>query len=513
LAVIAALFVVLVAPTSAFAHASLVRAEPADGAMLAEAPKVLTLTFNEPVSVLVMRIVAPAGEVVAAAATAENNIVTVTLPHLRQGSHVLSWRVVSADGHPVGGSLLFSVGAASEPGATASSNMIARAALWAAKLAVYVGMLLGIGGVFFRTWIEAAARGTPVLAALLALGLIATPISVGLQGLDALDLPLSQLAQGEVWRAGWETAYGLTALTAQAALLAGLFALVAPIRVARASALVGLAGIGLALSLSGHAGTVAPRALTRSAVFLHGVCVAFWIGALIPLVVAIRAGEGAALARFTRMIPLPLAVLVATGASLMLVQLDRIDALWTTRYGLVLAGKLALVAALLALAAANRYVLTPRLQAGGAARSLATSIRTELALALVILALVASWRFTPPPRALAAAQQVSFHIHGERAMAQIEIEPVRGRSATMNVLLLDAELRPLAAKELTLVFTNAAAGIEPMRRQAVSEGDANWRIDDLRIPLAGRWRLRVEILISDFEKIVIEDDATLRRVP
>jgi copper transport protein len=515
-AVIAALFAALVSSSHALAHASLVRAEPADGAMLAEAPKALTLTFNETVSVLVMRIIGPGGEIVAAPATAENNVVTVTPPRMRQGSHVLSWRVVSADGHPVGGSLLFSVGAASEPGATAASNAVARSALWAAKLAVYVGMVLGIGGAFFRTWIEARARPTPVLAALLVFGLIATPISLGMQGLDALDLPLSQLAQTEVWRAGWETAYGLTALTAEAAMLAALLALTAPLRLARALTLVGLLGIGLALSLSGHAGTVAPRSLTRSAVFLHGVCVAFWIGALIPLVVAIRAGEGPALARFSRLIPLPLAVLLATGALLMLVQLDRIDALWTTRYGLVLAAKLALVAALLALAAANRYVWTPRLQAGAVARPLATSIRTELALALVILALVASWRFTPPPRALAASQQIAVHVHGERAMAQIEIEPTRGRGATISVLLLDAELRPLAAKELTLVFNNVAAGIEPMRRNAVSEGDAadaSWRIDDLRIPVAGRWRLRVEILISDFEKIVIEDDAELRRMP
>src|SRR5262245_18990539 len=139
-AVIAVLVAALVSPTGVFAHASLVRAEPADGAMLAETPKVLTLTFNEPVSVLVMRIVGPGGEVVTAPATAENNVVTVTPPRLGQGSHVLSWRVVSGDGHPVGGSLLLSVGAASEPGATASGNMVARSALWATKLAVYVGM-------------------------------------------------------------------------------------------------------------------------------------------------------------------------------------------------------------------------------------------------------------------------------------------------------------------------------------------------------------------------------------
>jgi copper transport protein len=524
LAFIVVLFAALAASSAAFAHASLVRAEPADGAMLAEPPKVLTLTFNEPVSPLVMRLVGPGGEVIAPPAAAEDRVVTVTPPRLRQGSYVLSWRVVSPDGHPVGGSLLFSVGVATEPAAVAprAGDAIAQSALWAAKLAVYAALFLGVGGVFFGVWVDTTIRARVFLVALLAAGLAAALLSLGLQGLDALDLSLSELASAPapVWQAGLATAYGATAIAVECVLVAGLFAMAAEsARMARVLALAALVGTGLALALSGHAGSVEPRWLTRTAVFVHGVCVALWIGALMPLALAIRAGDHTALARFSRLIPLPLAALVATGAALVVVQLDRIDALWTTRYGFVLAGKLAALMILLGLAAANRYTLAPRFEARGdaaAARPLSASIRIELGLALVILALVASWRFTPPPRALAPAQQVSFHVHGERAMAQIEFEAERGRSAKASVLLLDGELRPLAAKELTLVLANPAAGIEPMRRDAVSEGDAadaTWRIDDLRIPVAGRWRLRVEILISDFEKIVIEDQVELPRVP
>ena len=517
LAFIAVLLTVWLSSSAAFAHASLVRAEPADGAMLAETPQVLTLTFNEPVSVLVMRLIGPNGEVVAPTATAENNVVTITPPRLRQGSHVLSWRVVSADGHPVGGSCIFSIGSASGTSVLASSNTTVRVALWAAKLAVYVAMVLGIGGAFFEIWAGTAGRSqaTSVYVALLVGGLIATPLSVGLQGLDALDLPVSQLIQAEIWRAGWETAYGLTALTAECAIVAGLLALVARVRLARASALVGLFGIGLALLLSGHAGTVEPRWLTRSAVFLHAITVAFWIGALIPLVAAIRAGDRDALMRFSRLIPIPLAVLIATGCLLMVVQLDRVDALWTTRYGLVLSGKLTLVALLVGFAAANRFALVPRFAVTGstsAGRPLAASIGIELALAFVILGLVASWRFTPPPRALAASERIFLHLHGERGMAEIDIEPERGRPRT-SVKLMDPELHPLAAKELTLVLANPALGIEPMQRHGVSEGDGSWRIDDLRIPVAGRWQLRVEILVSDFDKLMLNAEVDLPRVP
>jgi copper transport protein len=252
-------------------------------------------------------------------------------------------------------------------------------------------------------------------------------------------------------------------------------------------------------------------------VFLHGVCVALWIGALLPLMAAVAAPRrgAAALARFSRLIPYALAVVVVTGAGLATVQLDRVDALWTTRYGLVLSGKLAVIVALLALAAGNRYVLVPRLALGGdAARLFARSMAAEVALALAIFALVALWRFTPPPRALAAAtEHVSIHFHGAQAMAQIEIAPVRARGAEVSVLLLDGELRPLAAKELTLAFSNPAAGIEPVRRNAANIGGNTWRIEDLHIPLAGRWRLLVEILVSDFEKVTMEDQVELPRTP
>jgi copper transport protein len=64
-----------------------------------------------------------------------------------------------------------------------------------------------------------------------------------------------------------------------------------------------------------------------------------------------------------------------------------------------------------------------------------------------------------------------------------------------------------------LVFSNPDAGIEPVRRAAVREDDARWRLDDLPIQLAGRWRLRVELLISDFEKVVLEDDIELPPAP
>jgi copper transport protein len=520
---LAVLLAGLARPPPAWGHAALVGSEPPDGATLANPPAALKLNFNEPVSPLVLRLIGPAGEAVTPAVRAENSTLTILPPPLARGTHVLSWRVISADGHPVGGALLFSIGAptASRELGALETDPAVKTAIWGARLLIYLGIFVGVGGASFIALI-AQTRPLPGrterwIAGAMVGGLIASILSLSLQGLDGLALPLRQFWRPDVWSSGLATSYGETALTAAAALLLGL----ASMRAAR-PALIGLcascalAGAGLAFDLSGHAATAAPQFLSRPAIFLHGVCIAFWVGSLIPLVAIVREpGRGdSELARFSRLIPIPLALLVATGAYLAWAQLDRPDALWTTRYGEVLSGKLAGVLVLLGLAAANRFVLVPRLTARrpGAAGPLAASIATESVLALAILGTVALWRFTPPPRALIAAEPASIHFHGGKVMAQIEVEPVRARGADVGIEVLDAEFHPFVAKGVTIFLSNSAAGIEPVRREA-SLGASNWRIDDVRIPIAGRWTLRVDILISDFEKETLEDDVLLPRAP
>ena len=57
-----ALLAALAPAAGAFAHASLIRSEPTDRTVVAQAPSMLALTFNEPVSPLVVRLVSPTGE-------------------------------------------------------------------------------------------------------------------------------------------------------------------------------------------------------------------------------------------------------------------------------------------------------------------------------------------------------------------------------------------------------------------------------------------------------------------
>jgi copper transport protein len=517
---VAALLAFLVYAPAAQAHATLIASEPADGAMLAHAPATVRLTFNEAVSPLIMRLVgAPDGSVQELTGIAvEGTSVVVTLPEpardKTQGTRGLSWRVISADGHPVGGTVVFSVGTRGEFTLVAHRDVLVRDALWAGKLALYLALFVGIGGAFFlawafKTWAPAAKRAGPMIGAVLCAGLIATPLTIGLQGLDALELPLSALGLRTVWETGLGTAYGPTALTAQLSLFAALFSLsVERLEIKRFLSFGALLGCGLALSLSGHASTADPRWLMRPLVFVHTIGVAFWIGALAPLALALRAGEGrAALAWFSRVIPLVLAPMLLAGLWLSFVQLGSIEALWTTAYGLVLCAKLAAVLVLLGLAGLNRF----RLATAESAGSLVRSIGAEIILAVLILGLVAVWRFTPPPRALAlaAAAPARVHIHTEALMADLTLEPARVGTARASIVVLRGDFSPFDAKEVALVLSYPAAGVEPIRRAATLR-EGVWQIDALPLPVAGRWQVRVDVLVSDFEKQMLEDSVEIR---
>ncbi len=508
--------------SKAEAHATLIRSDPADRVVIAQSPATIELTFNEPVSPLTFRLIGPNGEAAALnEVTAKgNSIVATPSVVLPRGTHLLSWRVISLDGHPVGGALTFSIGAPSTtsvmPLQTEPDGPL-RWGIWGAKLVLYAGLCCGIGGAFYAAWIAAgplAPQAYRLIAAALLSGMAAAIISLGLQGLDVLGLSLAALHEPLAWRSGLTTSYGWTAGIAMLALFAGLVALE---RRSKPLSSLALLGLGLALAASGHAAAAEPQLLTRPAVLVHGVTVAFWVGALLPLAAAMGSAKchSTELLRFSQAIPFAIILLVLSGVALAIVQLRHVTALWTTDYGSILFRKLVLVSLLIGLAAVNRYALTPRIVRGDsiAARRLARSILLELLIAFVVLGLVATWRFTPPPRGLLAAAQepLHIHIHGEKAMADLTVEPADGADHRILVTVLDGQFAPLRAKEITLVFAKPAAGIEPLRISAKLMEGVNWRIDHVQLPALGDCQLRVEILVSDFEKIILEDEIRLRR--
>jgi copper transport protein len=508
------------------AHASLVSTEPGDGSVLARAPDTVQLRFNEVVAPALVRLIDAAG--IArddATVRAVDRTIVITLPEdLPRGTQVVSYRVISADGHPVGGSMVFSIGAATAAAAAPPSHAASVAGLiWLSRIAVYLGLFAGVGGAFFAAWIAAAQAGSKVIAAALVVGLLGAVASLGLQGLDALDLPLGGITSSAPWKAAAATSLGPALLLAVAAMIAAMVAQQsASAGLARVLSALALAGVGLSLAATGHAATAPPQWLARPTLFLHGVGVAFWVGALAPLLAMAARPAGGLLAilnGFSKLAVPVVAVLVLTGLVLAVVQLASFRALVETPYGLLLSAKLMLVVVLLGLAALNRFRLTPALALDpGDTRPLVRSILLECAMVVAILAVVAGWRFTPPPRALAAAvvTPLTIHIHTDQAMFQVLVSPGEVGTDSFVLQLMRGDASPLAAKQATLTLSLPERGIEPLERQATLGADGFWSVRDVPIPYPGRWHLRIDALVTDFEQITLQDDfdvAVHRKTP
>ena len=332
----------------AAAHASLTATVPADGAVVPSAPQRFSLSFSEPVSPLTLRLIRPDGAAVPLARYAvRDRTVEIAAPdELSDGTHVLAWRVVSADGHPVGGSLIFSVRepSAAPPPVAEPYDRTVRAGLWATKVTLYAGLFVGVGGVFAIAWLFPRSRpGQGAVAAALAVGFAGTALSSPFQGLDALGADAAHFLQLSVWSAGMGTSYGRTVLgMLVAVLLAALSLLVSSRPLARLLSLAALLCGAGALALSGHAGAAEPQWLTRPSVFLHAATIALWTGALLPLGHALHSGAedaGIALRRFSAFIPPAVLVLVLAGVALAVVQVETPSALADTAYGRLLVAK------------------------------------------------------------------------------------------------------------------------------------------------------------------------------
>ncbi|MEK9281427.1 MULTISPECIES: CopD family protein [unclassified Bradyrhizobium] len=508
---LAALLLVAGFATGASAHAALVSVEPASGSILANAPKSVELRFNEAVTPGAIRLIDGAGRARDdARVSASGETISVAMPmDLPQGTAVVSYRVISQDGHPVAGSVIFSVGAPTATKAPANASIGLSALIWLARIGLYLGLFVGVGGVFFARWIAGSTVGTEAPCAALVIGLLAAAASLGLLGADLLGLSSGALLTPAPWEAAFGTSAGPALLVAIAALLIALIALLWA-AYARLLTAIAFAGVGLSLTMTGHAASAPPEALTRPAMFMHGLGVAFWIGALAPLAVLVSKSTTVALPvlnRFSRTAIPVVAMLALTGLALAIIQLEKLSALVETRYGLILLIKLALVLALLALAALNRFRLTPALAADPkAAPALKRSILVECAIALAIFAVVAGWRFTPPPRAIVPETPLAIHIHSDKAMFQVLVSPGKAGMNDFVLQLMTGEATPLKAKEAALTLSLPERGIEAAERAAEPGPDGYWHVPRVELPFAGRWHVRIDALVTDFEKITLEDE-------
>ncbi|MFV2085254.1 copper resistance protein CopC [Micromonospora sp. LOL_021] len=525
----------------AAAHATLLANDPADGALLAEAPPSVTLTFDEPVQVRAegVQVLDAAGSTVDVTARAVDSTVVVDLPTgLADGTYVVSWRVISADSHPVAGGFSFAIGAPTA-GSVAipvtEPDLALRVLRPVTEALLYVGVLGGTGlAVFGLSFLPVPERRRqlPTVVGLGVVALVAVavmpPVTAAWQ--DAADV--ATLAGPATWRTGYLSDLGLAAaLTA-----VGVLAVLVGARLEnggagaarRPAGVPVFAGAGLAigaLALVGHTRSFGPVWLTLGSDLLHLVTAAVWLGGILGLGHLLsrrfdttsavqRAGVVAA---FSQTAAFLVALLAAAGVLLGWRIVGSWSALFGTTYGLVLLGKVAALGVLVGIAGWNRYRLVPRTRRpdteAAALRSLRRTVRAEAVLLVGVLAVTGVLvTQDPTDRASDAAatgsadgrtSAVEQAVVADAALGdgrvQIRITPGATGINALELALFDAAGQPLEpVAPPTVTVTLPEVGVGPLDRRLAQTGPGRYEaVADF--PLPGSWEVTVNARTSRFD--------------
>jgi copper transport protein len=410
----------LVAPASAFAHASVRATQPSYRERLARPPHTVWVRFDQAVTALPNSIVVVSadGNVVSRATHegTDPHLIATTLKTLPKGAYTVRWHAISSDGHVVSGVWTFGVGVAAPPpteaygasGPTRTEDFV--------RWAYFLALALLVGGLGFRLLIVRGPlppRAEARFYKLTGLGVVAV-LEVGivaflLRAEDALQLPFGRLLYGDLSPIASGTRFGTAfiAMTLGFAFVAALLYLAWLLeqRVLLWLAFAVALGFSSGLSLSGHSAADAGSSWkSELADWVHLSAACLWLGGLVqlalvawPLAPELRRE---AFLRYARLAPVLIALLLAAGIYLSILRLPHVSDLWTDGYGRVLLVKLSLVSVALTWGGLHHMFGRPLVErghpiVGKLSRSLLGEASVGMAVLLAAAVLVDS---KPPPQ-------------------------------------------------------------------------------------------------------------------
>lgn len=566
-ALLACLAALLLLPSEALGHAQLLETSPERGAQLERPPTQVVFGFDEPVELGFgsLRVLDAAGEEaqsgVAEHPDGEAGAVAVALPpDLAHGSYTATYRVISADSHPVSGGFVFTIGeggpvprrGVAELIDDGGAGPVTEVAFGTVRALAYLALAIALGGLAFafgvwrpalraaagagQGWLSAseafARRAKGLLWVAVVLGVFTSALGIALQAATAAGTSLWEALDPQVLReilsTRFATVWGLR-LVAWVA-IGTLLAVRAPrLEGATLVALVGF--VAVTPALAGHATTQDPLAVLLPADLAHMLAMSVWIGGLIMLVAALPAATGrlpapdrtrllaGAVARFSPFALASVAALVVSGTLQTVVHLSAVSELWESAFGRAVAIKIALLLLLIALGAHNRQRSRPRLAElartgaapGGAGVVLRRALRAEVALLVAVLGVSAALVTYAPPATTAAGP---YSTSAELGPAQLElvVDPARVGPNEIHLYLFDARSgaqydRP---EEVTLELILPEKSVGPLVPVVKKAGPGHYVAPRAEIVPTGEWTLTVRARVSEFEELRAELEVPVR---
>ena len=574
------LLALALAPAVASAHATLEATVPARGARLARAPAQVTFRFDESVeaSFGALRVFDARGHQVQTGAAfhpgGRGSEVAVRLrPGLGDGSYTATYRVISADGHPVSSGFVFAVGDAAPGGksvdqllAGQSSGPVTDTAFSVVRAVQYAAIALGLGALVFLlwSWLPAlrlvagggaewetasgafAARLQRMLVIGVLAGLLSGAVALVLQGAvgqgSAFWSALKPSVVREVLGTRFGTAWGLGVLAWAVALVvlavqrpvprlrpasvgATGLALPGPRMIALAVPLVALAFLP---AMGGHGSVQSPVWLMLPANVLHVLSMSAWLGGIAALVFALRGATArlepvdrtrllaAVVGRFSTLAGVAIAVLLLTGVVQGIVEVRTFPHLLDTAFGRAVLIKLVVAIGIVSLGYVNRQRLLPALRAAGdspgrAGVLLRRTLRAELALGLVAIAATGALSGYAPSIAVSSGPYSTSAILGAARM-EVTVDPARVGPNQLHMYLFDRRSgAPFEkTKELAVTAALPAKGIAPIALSPHIAGPGHYVVDGASLTPAGRWTFSVTDRVSDFDEYQTHFTAPIR---
>lgn len=521
------------------AHAELEETSPRAGETLSDAPAEVVLKFTEPVDAV------PGGVRVYDAQArridrggpileeGRGEAVLLDLPPLQDGAYIVTWRVASADSHPVRGAFTFRVGKAPgrEPRALAArllaadgGNQVVGGLHALARFFELAGLLVLVGALWFvvTLWPPGAVQrqAATLIGLALVVGVVSALALLALQGPYSGGLGLGSALDPQLLGAVVETRFGWSVISRLALLASTSFLVSRIVRPAGPSgrrlvgrATVGVLGVGLLATVTsaGHAASGRWVPLGVAADVLHLAAGALWLGGLMVAMAMLRgrASDGheaaAAVQRFSKTAFWAVLVLIATGALQSLRQVGEPAALAGTTYGRVLLIKLAAFAGMVLVATVSRR-LVQRLLAGKSAPSeghgpdgqsttarLRRSIALEVGIAVVVLGMTALLVNAVPARDALAQPFATEARAGPKVIVDISVEPAKSGPLDLHLYTLSDAGAPVAVAALDASLTLRDADIGPLIVPLVRAGPNHFASYGFDLPVAGRWVLSLVV--------------------
>lgn len=525
------LLAVLLGPAGpASAHAALVASDPGSNTIVPDAPNRITLTFSESVQLISgkIQVLAPDGSR-ADEGDPQADGSTVTIP-LRsgggRGTYLVSYRVVSADSHPVAGTLTYSVGAASTPPtesqAADSVDPVVRALIPVGKYLGYAGLVLLVGPVLVLAllWPHRLSRVAPARVVWTGLGLVlaSTVLGLWLQAPYTTGTSLFGVSGSDLQDVLGST-FGAVMLVRLGVVIAAAVLLRPLLRGSGGEskadlALLGVLGVAALATwpLTGHP-TASPVAGVSVVVdAIHLAAMAVWLGGLVMLAGFLlrQADEkelGAILPIWSRWAATAVAALILAGVVQALIEVASIKGLYDSTYGRLILVKVALAAVVIGIAAYSRRLVRNRSAESGP-RTLRRVVIAELAVTAVVLGVTAALVQIPPPRTAEAAETaatsttITQTITQDNVSLQVDVFPATVGNNSLHLYAYTPDNKPLPVVEWTATAALPAKGIEPIQVPLLRITDFH-AVGDIALPAAGEWTFKFTVRTSDIDQTTL----------